>query len=544
MNKLLKMPLIIVICIVGCIGLFTPRVYAQCQTSPGILTVASSVCSGDTISLFSTVPDGTWTSSNSGIAKVEINKLIAVAPGEITVTYSIVKANCETQSDTKTVTVKPTPNAGDIGENVLACKDEEKIFTTDGDIGGVWMTSDETIASIDDESIGKIKADSKGEATISYTVELNGCHDTTSILFTVDETPTGLAIVGTNTICLNASKTLTVNLPGKTNVVWTSTNSADVPIDQNGEVTGSVLNATTQITYEAIYGACGTFTSPTFNITVMPIANAGVISSVLPGNKICSGNSTGLSISGNDAGGTWSSEDSIVATVNQTSGYVTTYNVPKNRTVKIMYTVFLGECPSTSEIVLNVDASPQTGVLTGPSVLEVDGKGLFFSSGPAGGNGMWSSANEAIATINSFTGLVTAKSVGTVNIKYTVTSVTNCGTTFAELPLSVIVATPDTPKIPSVTPPPLGLEDISISDLSVFPNPTSDRVMIRYELLQADQVNIKIVDLNGKVVDNRYVTAIDGLNTEMLDVANCDSGVYTVIIQTANASVRTKLIKQ
>jgi len=533
-----------VLLIFGLIGVFTAQTYAQCPSSAGILTIPKTMCAGDVAILFSTESDGTWTSSNQAIATIKKDTLHVIAQGQVTITYSIAKAECVAVSAVDTVQVKSKPNAGSIGTDVFVCKDATVTLTSDGDTGGTWITLADSIASIADESIGSIKGIANGVTTVGYVVDLNGCHDTTLVAFTVDTIPS-LTLVGSDKVCLNSTISLSASSPGKTNVSWTSSDQTAVSVDSNGVVTGNSLGVTAQITYQATYGGCGNFTFNPHSITVMPVANAGTISSILPGNKLCGGNTTALAIANNDSGGTWSSSDTLLAIVNPLTGFVTTKNVPRDTTVKIRYTVFLGDCPSTSELTLLIDASPQPGVLTGPEVMEVHGVSMFYSSGAVGGNTAWSSSNSSVAEINATTGLVKANSVGTTTIKYTVTSTIGCGTTFAELPLSVTVATPDIPTPPSVTPPPLGLEELSISNIYVFPNPTTETITISYELLQADdEIYIQLVDINGKVIESRNVYTTNGVNTETFNVTNYANGIYTVLLQTANSSARVKLIKQ
>ena len=120
-------------------------------------------------------------------------------------------------------------------------------------------------------------------------------------------------------------------------------------------------------------------------------------------------------------GGSWSSSNTAVATVNSTTGVVTAVSAG---TTNITYTLSNGcGSPVSASKTLTVSANANAGTVSGSSPLCAGATATYTSNGDAGGS--WSSTNTAVATVNATTGVVTAVSAGTTNITYTVNS--GCG---------------------------------------------------------------------------------------------------------------------
>ncbi|HXU09427.1 MAG TPA: kelch repeat-containing protein, partial [Blastocatellia bacterium] len=154
--------------------------------------------------------------------------------------------------------------------------------------------------------------------------------------------------------------------------------------------------------------------SSNFAISVSPNANAGAVSGTSP---MCVGAIAVYSSSG-DAGGSWSSANPAVATVNPATGSVTAASAG---TTDITYTVTAGcGAPKSSFKTLTVDPDANAGTVSGTSPLCVGATAVYSSNGDAGGS--WSSTNPAVASVNSSTGFVTALTAGTTDITYTVTA--------------------------------------------------------------------------------------------------------------------------
>ena len=92
----------------------------------------------------------------------------------------------------------------------------------------------------------------------------------------------------------------------------------------------------------------------------------------------------------------------------------------------------------------------------------------------------------------------------------------------------------------------VGVEDQpNIAAMHVYPNPVSDKAVVRYQLTEASPVAITITDMMGRVVmqqDFSYQPA--GLYIEELDMARFPAGVYLCRLQTAKGMETTKLVKR
>ena len=193
-----------------------------------------------------------------------------------------------------------------------------------------------------------------------------------------------------------------------------------------GVVTGVAAGSAT-ITY-TVSNACGT-ASATKSITVNAAPNAGVISGP---SSVCVGATIALATDGN-SDGTWSSNNTSVATVIASTGVVKGIGAGS---AIITYT-FSNSCGSnSSNTTIQVNAAPNAGTISGTAPTCVGTSSTFASSGDAGG--VWSSSNTNAATVYPSTGMVMAVGAGNVIIKYTVT--TSCGTALASNRFTVVAA--------------------------------------------------------------------------------------------------------
>jgi gliding motility-associated-like protein len=150
-----------------------------------------------------------------------------------------------------------------------------------------------------------------------------------------------------------------------------------------------------------------------------------------PASSLCPGGTETLSAT--PPGGTWSSSNTLVATIGATTGLVTAGNVIGTTTMT--YTTLAG-CKSTTPVTV-VTLSPISGVLT-----MCQGKTTTLSNTAAGGT--WTSVNTAVATIGLTSGVVTGVTAGTSVITYMIAGgclATTTVTVFAAAQANGIVST-------------------------------------------------------------------------------------------------------
>jgi len=208
-----------------------------------------------------------------------------------------------------------------------------------------------------------------------------------------------------DTICIGSEIALTDSSKGK----WSTSNAAIVTVNSSGHVTG-VEAGTATIAY-TITTICGTF-SATVAITVQrPV-------SVITGtDSVCAG--AVISLSDSVGGGTWSTSDSTIATVNS-SGHVTGV---RGGMATMTYSI-MNSCGATaSTFPVNVKATPVLSAITGTTILCL---GTTTSLSDTAKGGKWSSSTTSIATISS-AGVVSGVTAGIDTIRYSASN--SCGTT-------------------------------------------------------------------------------------------------------------------
>ncbi len=87
----------------------------------------------------------------------------------------------------------------------------------------------------------------------------------------------------------------------------------------------------------------------------------------------------------------------------------------------------------------------------------------------------------------------------------------------------------------------LGLEDHQISlNMKVYPNPTSDFLILNVGNFELSTLNFELFDVSGKLLESKKITSI----TETISMENLPSSTYFLKITSNNEEVKTfKIIK-
>ncbi len=343
-----------------------------------------AVCQGSCSTLSDATPGGIWSISPTPAATLGATTglLCGIVTGTLTATATITYTalGC---SITALATVNPLPST--IAGGGAVCQGSS-ITLSASPAGGTWTTSSSSVATVG-ASTGVVTGGTPGMVTITYTLP-TGC--SRNINLTVNPVP--LPILGPAAICVGQSATFTDPTPGG---IWSSSTPAVAAI---GATTGTVTGASggvTTISYT--WGGCPV--TSVLNVIPPP-------SPITGSSNVCVGGCTPLA----DAtpGGTWSSSLTGVATINAITGVVC--GVSAGTTI-ISYGIPGTSCSRVRPQVVN-PISPILGVLSacvGQTTTLVD-----TSLG-----GTWSSASPAIATVGTYTGIVTGVSAGVVDITYT-----------------------------------------------------------------------------------------------------------------------------
>jgi uncharacterized protein YjdB len=354
---------------------------------PSAISGGSAVCIGSTLSLTNVTTGGTWLSSNIARATVDTFSGIVtgVSAGTTTISY-VLSTGCRSIA---VVTVGTMPSA--ISGTLTVCEGNTTTLSS-ATGGGTWTSSAGSVATTGSSVSNTTVVNGLGSGTsnISYTV--TGCTQVATV--TVNVGPG--TISGSASLCIGSSSSLSVATGGGT---WSSGSPAIASI---GSVTGIVTGATAGnavISYRT-----GPTCFSTYNVTVnsTPAAITGSMG-------VCIGFTTTLSHP--VAGGSWSSSNTAVATIDGSTGVVT--GVAPGSAI-VTYVISSG-CYKTANITV-YSLPPAIG---GTAVLCQSSATTLTNSL---GGGTWSSSNASVATVGSSSGIVSGVSPGTVFVTYTLAS--------------------------------------------------------------------------------------------------------------------------
>ena len=354
---------------------------------PGAISGASAVCTGTTITLSSSPSGGTWSTSAASTATVTSGGAVTgVTAGTVTISYTF--GSCYS---TYPVTVSTMPTA--ISGPRSVCNQSNITLTSSGT--GTWTSSATSVATVG-ASTGIVGGASAGTAVISYSTAA-GCR----VFDTITVNPIPSSISGPSGVCAGSTISLSAT---PTTGTWTSSSATNATVTSSGGVVTGVNPGSAIITYSLSSG-CYSTTAVTVNI--QPVAISGVMLACASGGT--------TSLSDGTSGGSWSSSNTSVATVNS-SGTVTGVG---SGTDTITYAMATG-CKVTTTVTVN----PLPKVIDGPGAVCIYSS-ITLSDTVTGG--LWTSSNSSVASVNSSTGVVSGVATGGATISYS--SGAGCTTT-------------------------------------------------------------------------------------------------------------------
>ncbi|MBS7788328.1 hypothetical protein KIH23_13560, partial [Flavobacterium sp. CYK-55] len=295
----------------------TTGVTITAPVSAGTLSGTQNICIGDSVTFASTVLGGSWTSSNPAVATINSSTgaIVGVAAGTSTMTYTVLgSGGCPNASDVRTVTVTAPVVAGTLSGTQNICIGDSVTFSSTV-LGGTWTSSNPAVATIN-PATGAIVGVAAGTSTMTYTVlGSGGCPNASDVrTVTVTSPVSAGTLSGTQNICIGDSVTFASTVLGGT---WTSSNPAVATINAaTGAIVG-VTAGTSTMTYTVLgSGGCPN-ASDVRTVTVTAPVVAGTLSGT---QNICIGDS--VTFSSTISGGTWTSSNPAVATINAATGAI------------------------------------------------------------------------------------------------------------------------------------------------------------------------------------------------------------------------------
>jgi gliding motility-associated-like protein len=345
--------------------------------APTVTVNSVTICSGESTTLTATPTElgGTYAWSNAATtASITVSP---TATTTYTVTYSL--GSCTPAINTGTVTVNPAPTV--TVNSVTICSGGSATLTaTPSQAGGTYAWSNAATTA-------SITVSPTATTTYTVTYSLGGCTPAINT-GTVTVSPAPTVTVNSVTICSGGSATLTAT-PTQTGGTYAWSNAA---------TTASItVSPTATTTYTVTYSLGGC--TPAINtgtVTVSP-APTVTVSSV----TICSGETTTLTATPTESGGTYAwSNSATTASITVSPTATTTYTV----------TYSLGSCtPVINTGTVTVSPAP---TVTVNSVTICSGETTTLTATPTelGGTYAWSNA----ATMASITVSPTATTTYTV----------------------------------------------------------------------------------------------------------------------------------
>lgn len=250
------------------------------------ITGNTGVCVGSTATLASLTAGGVWTSSDVTAATIDpvTGEVVGLAAGMPDITYTVTTALGCTDFVTAPEMVNPLPVVSAISGLSAVCE-ASIIALTDATPGGVWSSSDATIAIVD-AMTGVVTGEVAGAATIYYTVtDVNGCVTTVSQAETVNPMPVVTPIIGDTNVCAGLTMVLADLTAGGT---WNSTDATVATVTSSGVVTGVAFGAAT-ISY-TIVNSFGCVNAASLNITIGNTMPAILVTPAAASVTLCHGN--------------------------------------------------------------------------------------------------------------------------------------------------------------------------------------------------------------------------------------------------------------
>jgi uncharacterized protein YjdB len=350
----------------------------------GPITGTLGTCVGATSPLTDSTTGGVWSSSDPLVATIGVTGIVTgIAPGTAIITYIF-----DTSETDVVFTVSAAPAA--IGGATTVCGGSTATLT-DATPGGAWSSDETWIATIGASS-GIATGVSAGAATIVYTLGV-GC--SVSRVITVSTSGAGY-IMGSSTVAAGSVDYLADSVTGG---AWSSGDAAIATVGSLTGIATGISAGTVTVTYTV--AGCSGYVSATFVLTVSPY----VLDSIGGPSGVCSG--TTATLTDASVGGTWTSSNAAIASVNPATGVVTGVSAG---TVIITYRV--GALYTIAPFVV---IAPLPAI-TGPSTVCTGG---YITLSDATAGGVWSTTSSD-ASVGYYTGEVYGVSAGTATISYSV----------------------------------------------------------------------------------------------------------------------------
>jgi hypothetical protein len=361
-----------------------------------------------------------------------------------------------------------------------------------------------------------------GTYTVLALSTLTGCTSnmTGSAVISSVAPPVAGTISGPATVANGGVITLTDPVAGG---VWSASNSR-VTISPVGVVTGVSAGAVT-ISYTVTNGVCNV--SALYYITETGAAPPPVVNASVGTSSLCVG--ANAYYTNTVAGGTWSSGDINVATIDPVTGLLSAVAAG---VTPVIYTVTDGAGTASTVLPVTVQSAPDAVVVSAvPTAPVADGQTITFSASVSNGAqpDQYQWLVNGTAVIGATQPVFTAATLH--NNDEVACQVTGaCGQTIS----NKVRVTTSSNQVKPV--------QLTGAAITLVPNPNKGVFALKGNLVQTaqslsdEEVAIEITDVLGKQIFSKKVTAPNGLLDETISLgSNIANGSYILSLSTASA---------
>lgn len=363
---------------------------------PSVSKTVNTLCIGANTTLNSFGAVGTWSSSDTAIAKVNNQGLVTgVSAGSVSFTFREAGLGCP--SDPLTLTILDRPTISITGPTSICYGGGNNTSQLSPTTGGSWRSTNTAVATVN-PTTGLVTANATtGIAKFIFTTD-DGCESLESDPITVNiptpsSIPAGPFCIGDTVVLFPAS--------GGT---WTSSNDGIATVISGSQIR-TITNGSVTFTFtDAATGCISPPTSPMLVNEKPPIT--------FTATSVCVGTSVQLAPT---TGGTWTSTNATTATINNSG--LATAQAPGTATF-IFQNASTG-CFSDPSATLTVTAGPTIAAALDPNLCI--GETTTIATVPASVPGSWSVHSSSPVGSLTITagGIITANSQGQARFVFT-----------------------------------------------------------------------------------------------------------------------------
>lgn len=353
-------------------------------------------------------------------------------------------------------------------------------------------------------------------STTTYTVEIvnaNGCSKVIDIVVTVVGTTPSFTIAAMDPTTCNGTDGA-ITLSGFTpNTTYTITYDGNGPTSMTANASGDIiisgLSSGNYTEFTAVSDeGCSTTDGATITLSDPSAPNLSAT-----GGTVCIGDDITISASGTPTGGTYAWDNG--AGTNSTA----TVSPTNNTTYTVTYT--LNDCVSTATATVNVNSFNPT-VTPGTSLTITEGDQVTLTAN-SGTTWTWYEGGNEIGTNQSIDVSPTSTTIYTV----TIVDANGCSKT-----IDITVTVDQTS----------GIKESNLSNMiQIYPNPSKGIFNLSIVLDKAQDLNIKVYDLIGDLIEEINYTSTNTANYP-IDLSGKDSGTYLIRISGDNDSTTKRIV--